>query len=233
MGARRRWSARRCAASRASAGSTWRRTRTWRRWCWGFPATPGGCAAWCERVGADAGGACDVLVHAWCPADGIRRRAQRDHAPYDAWARQGFLEATEGDAVDQELIRERILEYAAEFDIREIGFDDWNMGYLGPKLLADGVNLKPIRQTFKALSGATKHLERCVLRGTLRHGGQPVLRWCIANTVVMKDGPENIKPSKEKSTERIDLTVALVMALEGAGTARGPSVDEQRGVVAL
>jgi phage terminase large subunit-like protein len=181
----------------------------------------------------DDAGAYDVLVHAWCPAEGIRRRSQRDHAPYDAWARQGYLEATEGDAVDQELIRERILEYMAEFDIREVGFDDWNMGYLGPKLLADGVNLKPIRQTFKALSGATKHLERCVLRGQLRHGGHPVLRWCIANTVVLKDGPENIKPSKEKSNERIDLTVALVMALECAGMDEGPSVYESRGVVAL
>ena len=181
----------------------------------------------------DDGGGFDVLVHAWCPEAGIRRRSSRDHAPYDAWVRQGHLEATEGDAVDQEMIRARILEYAAEFDIAELGYDDWNMGYLGPKLLADGVNLKPIRQTFKALSGATKHLERLVLKKALRHGGQPVLRWCIANTVVMKDGPENVKPSKEKSPERIDLTVALVMALECAGTDEGPSVYASRGVVAL
>jgi phage terminase large subunit-like protein len=181
----------------------------------------------------DDAGKVDVLVHAWCPEAGIRRRSQRDHAPYDAWVRQGQLEATEGDAVDQETIRARILEYAAEFDIAEIGFDDWNMGYLGPKLMADGVNLRPIRQTFKALSGATKHLERLVLKKAIRHGGQPVLRWCIANTVVMKDGPENVKPSKDKSPERIDLTVALVMALECAGTDEGPSVYASRGVVAL
>jgi len=174
-----------------------------------------------------------VLVHAWCPQDGIRRRAQKDHAPYDAWARDGYLEATEGDAVDQETIRERILEYAAEFQIVELGYDDWNMGYLGPKLLADGLNLHPIRQTFKALSGATKMLERLVLKGLIRHGGHPVLRWCIANTVVAKDGPENVKPSKEKSPERIDLTVALVMALDCASRVEGPSVYETRGVLAL
>lgn len=170
----------------------------------------------------DANETFDVLVHAWCPADGIRRRAQKDHAPYDAWARDGYLEATEGDAVDQETIRERILEYAAEFELVELGYDDWNMGYLGPKLLADGLNLHPIRQTFKALSGATKTLERCVLKGLLRHGGHPVLRWCIANTVVAKDGPENVKPSKEKSPERIDLTVALVMALDCATRQQTP-----------
>jgi phage terminase large subunit-like protein len=175
----------------------------------------------------------DVLVHAWCPSEGIRRRAQKDHAPYDVWARDGFLEATEGDAVDQETIRERILEYAAEFQIVELGYDDWNMGYLGPKLLAEGLNMRPIRQTFKALSGATKVLERLVLKRALRHGGHPVLRWCIANTVVTKDGPENIKPSKEKSPERIDLTVALVMALDGAVRSQGPSTYETRGVLVL
>lgn len=164
----------------------------------------------------EAGAQYDVLVHAWCPAEGIRRRSQRDHAPYEAWARGGVLEATEGDAVDQETIRERILEYAADYELRELGFDDWNMGYLAPKLLAEGINMRPIRQTFKALSGATKHLERLVLKNAIRHGGHPVLRWCIANTVVAKDGPENVKPSKEKSHERIDLTVALVMALDCA-----------------
>jgi phage terminase large subunit-like protein len=175
----------------------------------------------------------DVLVQAWCPQDGIRRRAQKDHAPYDVWAREGYLEATEGDAVDQETIRERILEYAAEFQLVELGYDDWNMGYLGPKLLAEGVNMRPIRQTFKALSGATKLLERLVLKRGLRHGGHPVLRWCIANTVVAKDGPENIKPSKEKSPERIDLTVALVMALDCVVRSQGPSVYETRGVLVL
>jgi phage terminase large subunit-like protein len=156
----------------------------------------------------------DVLAYAWCPETGIRRRSQRDHAPYDLWARDRHLLVTAGDAVDQEAIRQKILELRALYDIREIGYDDWNMGYLAPKLMADGLTLVPLRQTFKALSGATKHLERCVLKGELRHGGHPVLRWCIANTVVDTDGPENVKPSKKRSPERIDLTVALVMALE-------------------
>ncbi len=158
----------------------------------------------------------DVLAYAWCPRIGVKRRAQHDHAPYDVWAREGHLAVTEGDAVDQEAVREKILELQARYDIQELGYDEWNMGYLGPKLQADGLTLVPIRQTFKALSGATKHLERAILTGGIRHGGHPVLRWCLANTVVDTDGPENVKPSKKHSTERIDLTVALVMALDRA-----------------
>jgi phage terminase large subunit-like protein len=172
----------------------------------------------------------DVLAWAWCPREGIRKRSQKDRAPYERWVSAGVLEATEGDAVDQETIRARILELAATYDIRAVGFDDWNMGYLGPKLQAEGLNLIPIRQTFKALSGATKRLERYVLHRAIRHGGHPVLRWCLANTIVETDGPENLKPSKKKSTERIDLVVALILALTQLEQTP-PSVYETRGVI--
>jgi phage terminase large subunit-like protein len=52
-----------------------------------------------------------------------------------------------------------------------------------------------------------------VLTGKLRHGGHPVLRWCAANVTVDTDHAENIKPSKKKSSERIDGIAALVNAL--------------------
>ena len=45
------------------------------------------------------------------------------------------------------------------------------------------------------------------------HGGNPVLRWQAANVTVEQDAAGNIKPSKRKSTERIDGIVAMVMAL--------------------
>src|SRR5215472_1150748 len=36
----------------------------------------------------------------WLPQDGIREKAQADHAPYDVWARQGHLSTTPGRAID-------------------------------------------------------------------------------------------------------------------------------------
>jgi phage terminase large subunit-like protein len=55
-----------------------------------------------------------------------------------------------------------------------------------------------------------------------------VLRWCAANAVVEQDAAGNIKPSKRKSTERIDGVVALVMALDRATRREGESVYDQR-----
>lgn len=40
-----------------------------------------------------------------------------------------------------------------------------------------------------------------------------MLNWCVSNCVVEKDPAGNIKLSKAKSTERIDMAVAAVMAL--------------------
>jgi phage terminase large subunit-like protein len=60
-----------------------------------------------------------------------------------------------------------------------------------------------------------------VVEGRLRHGANPVLTSCIANTVLVSDPAGNNKPDKDKSgkrsTTRIDGAVALLIAL---GTAR-------------
>ena len=55
-----------------------------------------------------------------------------------------------------------------------------------------------------------------MLVGRIIHGGNPVLRWMAGNVVAEVDAAENIKPSKKKSTEKIDGIVALIMGLDRA-----------------
>ena len=57
---------------------------------------------------------------------------------------------------------------------------------------------------------------RIVLEHRLNHGGHPVLRWNFDNAYVRTDPAGNLKLDKEKSTEKIDGAVALVMALDRA-----------------
>ena len=47
----------------------------------------------------------------------------------------------------------------------------------------------------------------------LAHGGNPVTRWMAANVAVAQDRAGNLKPAEDKSTERIDGIVALIMAI--------------------
>jgi len=66
------------------------------------------------------------------------------------------------------------------------------------------------------MSPPSKELMRIVLERKLNHGGHPVLRWNFDNVHIRTDPAGNIKPDKEKSMEKIDGVVALVMAMDRA-----------------
>ena len=69
----------------------------------------------------------------------------------------------------------------------------------------------------------------------LRHGGNPVLEWMADNMVVDSDPADNVKPNKQKSTERIDGMVAGIMALDRAMRNKGKkeTVYKERGILSI
>lgn len=177
-----------------------------------------------------------ILPFAWVPEETIVQRSRRDHVNYDLWKRQGHILATEGSVVDYEAIEEKILELREIYDIREIAYDRWNSQMLIQHLSDEGMTVVPFGQGMASMSPPTKELMRLTLEGKLAHGGHPVLRWCMDNAVVQTDAAGNIKLSKAKATEKIDLAVALVMALDRAirnENSKAESVYEHRGVLVL
>jgi phage terminase large subunit-like protein len=98
----------------------------------------------------------------------------------------------------------------------------------------EGMTVIPFGQGFKDMSAPTKELYKLTLEGRIAHGGHPVLRWCMDNCVVQTDAAGNIKLSKAKATEKVDLAVALVMALDRAvrnEASQTESVYESRGLL--
>ena len=87
-------------------------------------------------------------------------------------------------------------------------------------------------QGYKDMSPPTKELMKLVLEKRIAHSGHPVLRWCMDNVFVRTDPAGNIKMDKEKSTEKIDVAVATVMALDRAIRHEGGgSVYNERGIL--
>ena len=158
-------------------------------------------------------GVMTVVPRFWIPADNAQKRERRDRVPYQTWARQGWIEMTPGNVVDYDVIRRRIDELGKRFCIEEIAIDPWNSTQLAIQLQGDGFEIGTFGQGFRDMSGPTKEWEKLVVSGKLRHGGHPVLRWMASNVAVETDAAGNLKPSKKKSTERIDGIVAGVMAL--------------------
>ena len=147
------------------------------------------------------------------PEDTVRDRVEKDKVPYDVWIAAGALEATPGNIVDQDRIKEVILEAADAFVVEKIGFDRWQAAKLGTELLKEGAPVVWYPQSIAGFAAPCKELERLHITHGLDHGGQPLLAWMAANVAVAKDGNDNMKPMKNKSTEKIDGIVAALMGM--------------------
>ena len=175
-----------------------------------------------------------LLPYFWIPEENMRLRVRRDHVPYDVWEKQGCLMTTEGNVIHYGFIENFIDELGKKFHIREIAFDRWGAVQMVQNLEGLGFTVVPFGQGFKDMSPPSKRLMELVLEKKLAHGGHPVLRWMMDNIFVRTDPAGNIKPDKEKSTEKIDGAVATVMALDRAIRNEGNnsgSVYDDRGIL--
>jgi len=161
----------------------------------------------------DADGGYTLLPFAFCPSEAMHERQRRDRVDYLSWRDQGQLIATEGNSIDHAAIRTKVVELSCLYRIRELAYDRWNASMLITQLQHDGLNCVPVAQTTGGMSPPSRELERVLAEGKLRHGGHPVLRWCAGNAVAHTDANGEVRPSKSKSSERIDVLVAALMAI--------------------
>jgi phage terminase large subunit-like protein len=176
-----------------------------------------------------------AICRFYMPEDNVWKRVKEDRVPYDVWIREGFITATPGNVVDYDWIKSDILKDAKIFQMKELAFDPYNATQMSTQLQKEGITTVEFRQGFLSMSEPTKELMKIVLQKTLAHLSNPVLRWNAANVVVKQDEAGNLKMNKDKSPEKIDGLVALVMALGRAIASPGESdsVYETRGVLLL
>ena len=175
-----------------------------------------------------------MLPFFWIPEDTIPQRVRRASVPYDVWYQQGYLMATEGNVIHYGFIEKIIEELGKTYHILEIAFDRWGAVQMTQNLEGMGFTVVPFGQGFKDMSPPTKELMKLVLEEKVAHGGHPVLRWMMDNVFIRTDPAGNIKPDKEKSTEKIDGAVATIMALDRAircGNDTSASVYDSRGIL--
>ena len=136
------------------------------------------------------------------------------------WAEQGYLHLTEGDSVDYDALRE-CLKTARDtwgWDIKQLAFDPNNARYLLTCLREqDGFWEKDMvfehQQTTGYMNEPIGTTEKLILDRKLRHGNNPALRWCVANCLVYSDTGGRRRFDKKNQREKIDLAVAMVMAV--------------------
>lgn len=165
-----------------------------------------------------------LIARFWKPKDLIEQHSKRDRLPYQKWIDDGALFTTEGNVIDYAAIKEQIFADAQKFRIAFVGeterkpdqgglaIDRWNATQTAVELQQEGLPVVFFGQGFASMSAPAKEVERLVMANGFHHGGHPVLRKHAQGAAVETDAAGNIKPSKDKSSIRIDGLVALVMA---------------------
>lgn len=156
---------------------------------------------------------------AWClvPAEGLRRKAEADAAPYPLWVGQGHVIATDGNVVDRRVLADKLRELCERFNVQEISFDPFRMQDLAAELVDEGLPMVEFRQGWISMAPAVEFMQSAILAGRFVHGGNPVLRWCFNNVVTRTDPAGNQSFHKGRSRGRIDAAVAATMAVHRAG----------------
>ena len=157
-----------------------------------------------------------IIPWFWLPQALVDDLSKNAKMPYEAWVRAGFIETCPGLANDQPQIVNRILECKSMFRIKELGYDAWNTGWLGPKLLECGLKAVKVPPFYEQMSGPTKTLTAYITGGIVEHLNNPVLRWNASNVQLMLDSNGNQRPDKGKSKNKIDGIVATVIAMNRA-----------------
>ena len=175
-----------------------------------------------------------VLPHLFIPEENAKKRSERDGVDYVTWKNQGHIIATDGDVADYNFIKEKINELSKKYRIQSIAYDRWNASQLVIDLQNDGANMDPFGQGFVSMSAPTKELEKLIIGKQIIHNDNPCMNWMLSNVAIQEDPAGNIKIAKNKSKEKVDGLVALVMALGEMMTEESTdSVYDERGLLIL
>lgn len=174
-----------------------------------------------------------IVARFWVPESKLVDDTNKYLANYQAWAQQGFLQTTPGDAIDYQFIKKQIMEDATRFKVVSLNVDRLFQAYqLSQELADEGLKVFGMGQGFLSMAAPMKDFERRLIAKKLHHGGNPVLKWMAGCVSVRQDPAGNLKPDKATSQGKIDGIVALIMSLDRLTRADKPgrSVYEDRGL---
>ena len=182
-----------------------------------------------------------AFVHGYTPAETLRARSEQDGAPYDLWCDAGFMTATPGKKTRLDYIAQDLIDDSDRFDLDFVAYDNYliadfeatvaDMGSSLPMLdHPQGWN-KRKRETPDGdeitlwMPGSIDELETLIMEGRIRVHMNPGLQTAVMSATFDRSPADLRRFTKHKATGRIDMAVALAMAI-GAATARTAVTDD-------
>jgi hypothetical protein len=174
----------------------------------------------------------------WMPQTPRDIRGRSDRVSVDNWGKQGLIKQTDGNVTDYHVISDDIIGLLDRFDMQILAYDPHGPARALAQILVQSgfpeEKLREFRQDIRTFSAPSKEFERRVGNGTIRHNGDPVLRWMVGNVAAFRDSNDNIRPNKSRSADKIDGVVTTIMCIGLAiNDMTSDSVYEKQGSLAL
>jgi phage terminase large subunit-like protein len=182
-------------------------------------------------IGGDGGGLDDMLgfaalgrdaetrdwllfTRAWIHPIALDRR-KSEASRYRDFAKDGDLVIVDEIGQDVQQFGELVQQCEDSGLLDRIGVDPAGIGDIVDEIVARDIEhdrVVGISQGWR-LNGAIKTTERRVADGTLHHGGQPLMTWCVGNARVEPKGNAILITKQASGTAKIDPLMAVFMAV--------------------
>ncbi len=157
----------------------------------------------------------------WVPGESIERRSKEERVPYERWYKAGIINNTPMARISEIDISNTLigsdnggLGIATYFtSITNVAFDRWGSNFIYEILYNYGIQAQGYPQTFAGMNEPCCKLETMITNGELFHGKNPVLDWMNNNTMAVTNNSNQMRVDKNKSTDKVDGIVALLMAI--------------------
>ena len=163
-----------------------------------------------------------VMPWFWVPAESIYKRSVEERLPYDRWFKSGLINNTPLASISERDIaktltgdgnQKGICSYFRNLQL--VCFDAWGSNFIYETLYNAGLQAKKYPQSYVGMNGPCRKLQADIENKELFHGSNPVLRWMMGNVTMTTNNNDQMRPNKQKSTDKIDGVVASLMAIGG------------------
>jgi phage terminase large subunit-like protein len=179
----------------------------------------------------DDAGCVHIIPLVFLPLVGIEQRELRDKAPYQYWVENGYAIGVPAAIIEYEWVAQYLLKWCVDHNVEptSIEFDRWRIDVMKrefDKLDAfQGAEWNPVGQGYRDISPRVEHFEAKLFARKIKHAAHPLLNLGAASAVAVSDPAGNRKLEKAKSSQRIDMIIAAIMAVYGLKTSELIDVD--------
>ncbi len=133
--------------------------------------------------------------------------------PWAQWLHEEKLTKSENLIPD---LRDDFEAICSELGVYSFAFDPYNARQIGAELETSGMTAVKMPQNYGHFNEPLREFMLALKDGRVRHDGDPILRWAALNMAIKEGARKEWMPAKDRSKDKIDPIVAVIMAFREA-----------------